>query len=226
MHTQKAIRHAATVWKVDVISMSFGFVDPVKIIKEEIDKAAQEKIIMVAAPANWGGQKAAAWPACDEKVIDIYATDHFTNRCSFSPTPPSNSEGFATIGVGVDSRWPPSLKQGATKRKSGTSVATAIAAGLAAMTLAYMKQLIHLIGYKIREEDVETFQLIRTCHGMKAMFERMVVDEARTRDGLAYLSPWHYFGSNTAEPALFREPEIMIPYTFLRDMLLRKHRYS
>lgn len=206
--------------------MSFGFVEPVRTIKEEIDKAASEKIIMLAAPANWGGQKPSAWPACDDKVIDIYATDHLTNRCSFSPTPPTNSEGFATIGFGVESWWPPSLKQDVRKRKNGTSVATAIAAGLAAMTLAYMKQLIHLIGSKIRDDDVETFQLIRSSHGMKAMFERMVIDGARTRDGLAYLSPWHYFGSNATDPALFREPELMIPYTFLRDMHLRKHRYG
>jgi hypothetical protein len=201
--------------------MSFGFVDPSEIIKREIDKAAEKKIIMVAAPANWGGQKAAAWPACDEKVMDIYATDCLANRCPFSPTP-VRSDGYATIGVAVESRWPPGLRQGATQRKSGTSVATAIAAGLAAMTLTYMKQLINLIGDKIADEDVETFRLIRTVPGMQAMFERMVIDGARSRDGLAYLSPWHYFGSDRA---VFREPETVISFTFLRDMLLRKQRY-
>lgn len=201
--------------------MSFGFSESIKIIKNEIDNASKMNIIMVAAPANWGGQRPAAWPACDEKVLDIYATDHLANKCEFSPTPPQNSEGFATIGVAVESRWPPHMKQGATVRKSGTSVATAIAAGLSAMTLAYMKSLIHLIADRIDEEDVETFKLIRTVPGMKAMFERMVIDGTRKRDGLAYLSPWHYLGQKNSNRALFREPEIVIPYTFLRDMHLR-----
>lgn len=192
--------------------MSFGFMNVIHTIETAIGEAAQANVIMVAAAANWGGQAPTAWPARDGNVIDIYATDYNCGRIDLTPNRGGSSKGFATIGKAVSSRWPPRRGQNPKVRRSGTSIATAIAAGLAAMSLAYMKELLDRMGDQLSDSDIEGFKKIHTVRGMEVVFSHMVIQE---RDGYAFLSPWDCFGRGSGA---FRRPEIVIPYTFLRDM--------
>ncbi len=81
----------------------------------------------------------------------------------FNPVPLRDDNNFATLGVTIESMW-----QGQTVYKSGTSYATAVAAGIAANVLEYARQ---------RPELVRTAGQVSLCssYGMRAMFRLMSV---------------------------------------------------
>ncbi|KAF4629433.1 hypothetical protein G7Y89_g8714 [Cudoniella acicularis] len=213
-YSSKAIDHAIdpTKWNVDIISMSFGFENSIPVIEKVIRRAADRNVIMLASPSNSGGKSPAAWPARHPDVIDIYATDSYGNKCNFTPNPPPKSERFAILGRAVKSSWPEDLDSNGEKRKSGTSIATPIAAGIAAMVLAYMKTLIAANGGDFTSRDVEMLSKIRTSNGMSVFFRNMVLDQ---RQDYSFLVPWDYIG---VKDTTYRDPHIMIPGAFLRDI--------
>jgi hypothetical protein len=168
--------------------MSFGFERSVTIIDEAIKYADSKKIIMLAAASNKGGNGVITWPARLPQVICIYATDSFGNRCDFTPSPSDNADNFSVLGHAVKSFWPPHLKQGFEVPKSGTSTATPIAAGIAALVLQYMRVVLSKRA-QIPKSDAEVFSKLRTTAGMSRMFRQMVTNK---RDGYDYILPWNF----------------------------------
>lgn len=150
----KAIDHAVTEWQVDIISMSFGFLDEREQgcaeLREAILRAYTSGVLIFAAASNVGAHGTApAFPARLSNVFCIYSGDGMGNCSKTSPTASRHGFNFLTLGEAVESAWPRPLSQYPwSKRKSGTSFATPIAAGLAAILLLYAYQNLPLDGAK------------------------------------------------------------------------------
>lgn len=213
----KAIDHAVKKWKVDVISMSFGFEREIQCIKKAITRAYEKDVIMFAAPNNSGRNALAAWPARHRDVIDIYATDGKGNKCGFTPPAYNKSDGFAVVGHAVESLWPEHLgDRSGSKIASGTSIATPVAAGIAAITLDYMRRLIDHRGDQIQEKDLDSYRMIHTVEGMRSIFRRMNVRSASRREGdYTYVTPWYYIGKG---PNTSDIQEVVLLENLLKDM--------
>ncbi|KAF5701633.1 peptidase S8 subtilisin kexin sedolisin [Fusarium globosum] len=145
----KAIEWAWRECDANIVNMSFGFDEEVyiegkPIISNAILKAILEtnqSIVFLAAAANSGGNKAEMFPAYNKNVLSIRGTDDYGTPQRFNPPPDYDSETcFMTLGLNVPgASLVRSEHQGADICKSGTSVATPIAAGLAAMLLGYAR---------------------------------------------------------------------------------------
>lgn len=181
-----AITYAVEEWKVDIITMSFGFDEPVPIIEDAINLADREKIVMLAAASNNGGNDDIAWPARLDKVICIHSTDSYGNPSDFTPTECSYSDNFGILGQAVKSSWPPHLKQGTEIRKSGSSIATPIAVGIAAIVLDFLRHILSARAHRLPESDAVLFRKVRTTAGMSCIFRLM----ATKRRGYDYIAPW------------------------------------
>jgi subtilisin family serine protease len=172
--------------------LSFGFpyrkvnLEP---IYDEILMACASKVTIFAAASNEGGNSGVAFPASLNEVICIGSTDGQGNKSKFTPGPYSGKK-FATLGEGVRSSWPKHLSGdglSTQERKSGTSYATPIAAGIAAMVLDYMRQHPNSDKYLVSK--------LRGKRGTKTAL-REIVEE---RDGFQYLRPWKLFTSERKE---------------------------
>lgn len=187
-----AIRHATEVWEVDIITMSFGFDESVRKIEEAIDFAEGKKIVMFAAASNTGGNGNIAWPARSDKVICIYPSDGYGDHCRFSPNPRDYSDNFMVLGHAVQSCWPRHLGSGSKMRKSGTSTATPIAAGIAAIVLEVVRSMPDR-PHSPPKCDTDQFRKVWTNAGMKSIFRLMV---RKTRSSYDYIEPWKIFDAS------------------------------
>lgn len=119
-------------WAVDngasVINLSLGTTHNSQILKDAVDRAARQGVVVVAAAGNTNGG-ALVYPAAYDSTIAIGATDRDDRLASFSAV---GSELVAP-GVGI---LAPSLG-GAHITVSGTSASTAHVSGLAALLLEY-----------------------------------------------------------------------------------------
>ncbi|EHK42543.1 hypothetical protein TRIATDRAFT_319946 [Trichoderma atroviride IMI 206040] len=147
----KAIDRAVNEWKVDVISMSFGFpsreVDGYELLEQSIKRASNQNVLLFAAASNNGANTKRAYPARHPDIICIHSTKANGAPSDFNPLP-LLGDNFATIGEAVESAWPVGLcdrkrNVNCTASKSGTSFATPIASGIAAALLQYARAKLH-----------------------------------------------------------------------------------
>ncbi|KAF7503911.1 hypothetical protein GJ744_002992 [Endocarpon pusillum] len=148
----RAIEHAGLdpAWKVDVISMSFGFPNqPGKtysVISDAIEKVRKERkgslLFLASAGNKW--ERTRDFPASHQAVIPIYAGN--SKGKFLESTPTQTGEGPTKLGTyGTD--IPPTITEEVSvlfpkaDLSAGTSIATAIAAGIVAMTLSYIAAL-------------------------------------------------------------------------------------
>jgi hypothetical protein len=185
----QAIEYAATEWNVDIISMSFGFRGRVDEVRKVVDMYCTKKI-MVAAASNNGGNFGRAYPADDLNVICMHSTDGQGNRSNFSPSNQEDRFNFSILGKSVESLWPKGLDgcEDDVRPCSGTSVATPIAAGIAATVLAFAR---HHLQQKYSElGDARLVDWLNTPRGMAVVFKLMVEHK---RDDYDYITPWTLF---------------------------------
>ena len=117
--------------------MALGFPQWHEIIREAID-AIDKRILIFAAAANWGGLDQVAFPARMKDVLCLFSTNPL-NKSSRHLNPPLNprkSHNFAILGESVQM---PSLES-PSRVINGTSISTAIAAGLAGSLLDFSRQ--------------------------------------------------------------------------------------
>lgn len=167
--------------------MSFGFttcdMDDYHELEDALANAHAKRVLLFAAASNSGGKRGRAYPARDQNVIAIHATDTDGNRSRFSPTALSHDINLATVGEAIESAWPTNLPgnsdSGFLRCKSGTSYATPIAAGIAGFLLLYTK--INL---------PDKADALKSRRRMQALLKRVAEKEAgqTARDGYYFIS--------------------------------------
>ncbi|KAE8326053.1 peptidase S8/S53 domain-containing protein [Aspergillus sergii] len=159
----QAIDWATTKWNVDIISMSFGYAEDQPNISRAIRKAMYKRdgsILFFAAASNSGANDKEMFPARHESVISMRATNANGDFSDFNP-PRSPNEGIVLGTLGVDVPSTGLSDSGEEVYKSGTSVATAVAVGIAGA----------LLGYSNAKQDI--LEKVRTRQGMQAVFRAL-----------------------------------------------------
>jgi hypothetical protein len=186
--------------------MSFGFLREDERIRVAIQNAYAQGVIMFAAASNRGsleGVRRIAFPARMNQIISINSSDGFGSKSRFSPSPRDNDDNFSIVGEAVEVAWPISLLEGGIRLTSGTSIATPIAAGVAALVLEYVSQR----GPEDMEESHPIANVGRLWHydGMRAILTSM--SGGSTIDGYHWIQPWNVFAKfgNTSHLDVARE---------------------
>jgi subtilisin family serine protease len=182
----KAINWAITQG-CNIITMSFGMEQSAQYHEgfQKFDKAIGNAhdagILMFAAASNCGANGSRTYPAWDCRVVGVHALDG-CGWPSRSLNPSTNgfpSDNFGTLGVAIKCSW-----QGKIVYKSGTSFATPIAAGIAALVLEYMDQ-----SYALNRVDEASYKTFRQCDGMRQIFLKFMSKEMGNC-GYRFVAPW------------------------------------
>lgn len=206
----KAIRHAVKIWKVDIVSMSFGLQRPApsedhqqrdraalehynSLIEgiEAAIKGAPPSITMFAAGSNGGKNASRAFPATlGPWVIAVHASDGMGGAGGINPPLEADDNNFMTLGMGVklmrrewdggSGRLQPRYK---AVRKCGTSFATPIAAGLAATAMD--------LSLRVGAVTKRTREQLRQPVEMAKMLRLMSTGGTVDSGGYRYVAPWH-----------------------------------
>lgn len=174
---------------------------------------------MFAAAANDGANSEnIAFPARMDTVICIKAGNGEGGLSDFSQRNRLDAgDNFFTLGEEVLSMWPskrlPNGYQVIQKRASGTSVATPVAAAIAALLLEFTRQ----------ADEVDAPNLLRQCaediaqsprDRMKKIF-RALSERNKTSSG-RYVVPWIILNQNNGRrKAATRLHECLLPYAEL-----------
>ncbi|SPO03360.1 uncharacterized protein DNG_06043 [Cephalotrichum gorgonifer] len=198
----EAIKHARDVWKVDIISLSFGFEIWIDDLSTAISDL-KDKTLVFAATSNFGTTRPMAFPSTDPHVIAINAADRYGFAAGTNPSI-QDGKNLTILGVDMISAWisdamNPGVPQ--THAMTGTSVATPVAAGVAALVLEFAMQKDML--------DKQTTQILKSLlpklkrtHGMKAVFQAM----GRATGAREYLNivPWKVLKEDRDNPNFSR----------------------
>jgi hypothetical protein len=174
--TAQAIRWAGVDCKADIISMSFGVSDAQGRIHQailDVRSSRNDEVIFFASAGNSGLHQDEAFPANQDGVTSIRATDHL--GVPMGTNPPSHRSqavSFATFGGPIPLR----LKETHPNPdvcEPGSSVSTAVAAGVAATMLGFAAWLPLLFP---NIPGVERVSKLKTAGGIRALFEKLSDD--------------------------------------------------
>ncbi|QSS66882.1 hypothetical protein I7I51_03094 [Histoplasma capsulatum] len=136
---EQAIKYAVQS-DTDIISMSFGLDKVTRNLREAIKLALSKEIILLAAVGSSGNNQRLQYPAREDRVFKIFATDQYGYKTRICPPVTEPRYSFGILGCDVESIWPigiqpPALSARATEHEpwtvlSGTSVSTPIVAAL------------------------------------------------------------------------------------------------
>ncbi|TWU78776.1 hypothetical protein ED733_006912 [Metarhizium rileyi] len=160
----KAIRMATEEWEVDIISMSLAFRTEKTNITDAIEFGRDRGVIFFAAAANW---PKVGFPARLDEVIRVNSCTYKGEKSDFSPKFDCTKtlKNFSVIGEHLCVAYPPGLNYGNhEKRQSGTSMSTAIMAGMAALVLEFRN-----LWYRRQQRDYPRI----TTEGMLSIFSSM-----------------------------------------------------
>ncbi|KAK0115755.1 hypothetical protein ONS95_012808 [Cadophora gregata] len=166
-------------WNVDIITMSFGFYGIFPLVRTAIRQALAKPVLVFAAASNNGTRRAIAFPASMTGVFCINSATGDGGRSSFNPEPKAD-KNFSIIGENIVSSWTTHGNANARRSMSGTSVATPMAAAVAALVLEYVLQ-----------NDPESSLLkqldeFKEYDGMSKIFSLM----SKHKDGYKNIIPW------------------------------------
>ncbi|KAF5673259.1 ankyrin unc44 [Fusarium denticulatum] len=176
---RRAIHHAATVWMVDIISMSFGYITDPSILKVTIEDAARRngldppKLIMLAAASNEGGLSPELAPACWPEVISVRGTTSGgTFPLEYNPKQSKSLPPyFGTLAQGVPCgygfRW-------------GTSFAAPIMAATAGLVQLYVSC---LIAEEVKSGNLYKANLFSRVYETEGMRQILAAFTAKSSDG-------------------------------------------
>ncbi|KAG9253124.1 uncharacterized protein F5Z01DRAFT_689257 [Emericellopsis atlantica] len=194
-----AIDHAVDQWKVDIISMSFGIREDHEPINTAISNAVNKRTLLFAAASNDGANLGRAFPAQHRSVFCIHSTDGNGNPSQFNPTASETDVNFSLLGEDVSSHWPAGIDghDQTVRVMTGTSVATPIAAGLAASVLSFVRQQ----DQHIAAEDERLGPWLKRDNSMDAVFKSMV--KQRRGVGYDYITPHMLFDSGSTRERVY-----------------------
>lgn len=177
-------REQAIKWavqeKVDIINISAGFKEYHEEVHEAIKQAAlaDPEILIFSAAANWGNVDSVAFPArFTDSVFCIFSCSSALRVIQeTNPNPVGNGPHFALVGQDV------APNPGGLKTESGTSIACALAAGLAGRILDFVRQ-----DDATRIISEEHRKRVGTKEGMARIFKEMSTQDPPSHWCLA---PW------------------------------------
>ncbi|KAJ6260676.1 Tk-subtilisin [Drechslerella dactyloides] len=186
----EAIRWAEKC-EADIVSMSFGFPKESTIIKDAIDEVCKKRngaMIFLSSAGN-SSYDDVTFPANDPAVIAIYATNCYG---TFAATNPRNHEDgphiLGTFGDNISEDIYTDMNKLYPKVcEPGSSIATAIAAGIAATLLSYATVLSALVPIPSKPE---TFQPLWEKKGMEKMLHKISQDSGQRRRFINPISFW------------------------------------
>ena len=129
-----AIYDAVDVYGCQIINMSWGLEDDDPFLKEAIDYADEKGVILVAAVGNYGSSTM-YYPAAYENVIGVTSVGIEKNKSSFAQF--NKSVLVCASGEQVKSTY----KDGSYRLLQGTSQATPMVSGIAAVALSMNEKL-------------------------------------------------------------------------------------
>ena len=162
--------------------MSWGGPYELPEIKLAIREAFHLGVSMFAAASNDGGLSTVAFPASLRQVICVNALDGYGRPSNFNPEARPDTN-LAVLGEFVEAAWSRQASSAHTARKAGTSVATPIAAGIAALILEYSRQ-DGPAGSKVHKPDQ-----LRHCDEIRKLLHGM----SRKVDGFQCMVPRDLF---------------------------------
>jgi subtilisin family serine protease len=178
-YVAQALADAVDKKKVDIVSMSLGWKeDSSEKLRDVIDHAKRNKVLLFAASSNDGVRGGMAYPARADEVIAIDAADGYGRPSRFNPLHDDKKTRFAVLGEAVKSEYPKDLDKSGSKRMSGTSCATPIAAGIAGLILEFARQ-------RPMWCDPSIEAHLKTVGGMRQVFMKM----SKRVDGFRCLDP-------------------------------------
>lgn len=219
----QAIEWATRAHKVDVISMSFGFPETDKAIANVITSVQPQggdPVIFLASAGNSSYERE-KFPAYQHDVLSICATDCHGNFSTKKPPHEYERPGlvFGAYGDNIPERI--SSEYGDKICQPGSSIATAIAAGMAAIILAYVESLPFALAFGgkscaglkdevIKEElgrlrdELQDLEKLRTVEGMSLLFNRMAPDKG-SHSKERWVCPVWFFGEDRIDNVARKE---------------------
>ncbi|KPI45625.1 Major intracellular serine protease [Cyphellophora attinorum] len=138
-HIVEAVHHAVYEWQVDIISMSFAINKDDHSSKAAITEKLREvkdKVLIFAAASNAGLLEGRTYPAKRPEVVAVHAA-HGSHE-PYKKNPPLFCSEWNITALGMYVLAP--HKNASLERLSGTSVACAVAAGIAALVLEFCRR--------------------------------------------------------------------------------------
>jgi hypothetical protein len=186
-YVAEALADAVDKKKVDIVSMSLGWRhDDSNEVRQAIARARTENVLLFAASSNDGVRGGMAYPARADEVFAIDAADGDGRPSRFNTLPDGRKPRFAVLGEAVKSEYPKDLDESGSKRMSGTSCATPIAAGIAGLVLEFARQ-------RPMWCDPSIEAHLKTVGGMRQVFMEM----SKQVDGFRCLDPTLLFQCTT-----------------------------
>jgi len=145
--------------------------------------------LIFAATGNECQGNAISFPACLDEVISVASTTGDHRRSKFVPDLRVGKR-LCAIGEAIEAAWIDKTGSGlsshsTTTRKAGTSYATPIVAGVAAMTMDLV--------WSVKEEHEYLCQVLRTNRGMLSVLEEMIW--RNEEQNIQCLLPWKFFNT-------------------------------
>ena len=190
--------------------MSVGFNFPENQRHDGLYKAIlhayDKNVVMFAAASNDGnmagdGLQGINYPARDPHVFCVHSADGYGNTSSYNPRAVYGEDNFSFLGQSVCSAWPKYIGAkgtvdaedgtGTWKYSSGTSVATPVAASIAALVLQFGET---------RKKYIDRHKKLRSHQGMRQLLAQMA--EKESWDGFRNIRPWNVLQSRDEEKTL------------------------
>ncbi|KAI1299920.1 hypothetical protein F5Y03DRAFT_243836 [Xylaria venustula] len=164
----------AIEWAIEQMSFGFKKVTPdVKVVEQWLKKCKDNGILVFAAMANSAMYTKAAWPArASVDAIGIHScTETGKLSSGFSPKRIKGNPNFMVIGEDIPAHWL-TEKGGGFRLVKGTSFATPVAVAIAALILAFTRQ---IRGEEERKESAVKVDLgyLKENWGMMKIFEKI-----------------------------------------------------